>query len=544
MKTRDHNTKIKVAKSLLVFMLVTNLMSCSGTGTVTSTSSSSSSSDTATNTDTESSSPPSLALAASAIAGVFSSIASNTTNLVRLTLVDESANVCGTGASDPDSVESLAYGFAGTYGAADHDMEVDTDDYCELEDGTGNTGTGPDSDGLFRSFRVSIATSVCGDAGETTNVYLRSGEGIYRNTADYYPEIYGSFTVAGTELNCTIKLNEDGSTAESYCTDSDNNLIEVTDPSINCVLTPGVVAPETSGYNGIWAPAIMQEGWQSMDNPEALLEIGADFVSVVASGVVSADGSVTLYNSDEEIADKILDFYDYGIGVFLSFDSTYSAEGGSGNPSAPQIPESVIEGTDVLDNLTSVALNLAELAEEYDVYLFAPYNEADFKLDDGEDNYSSSWSQDVIAGIRERYTGTVLWKAAYTMEGISHIDFSGYDAAGISLSRSADETDEQYRERVTDTMADLVNQAEEGQLLFISEFGVWGDSDETMIDEGREQDIVDAYDIVLDEGQGLIDGFIAFDGPEGYEPPLYDDDNFAEDADTFDTVKTWFGGGN
>lgn len=516
------NKRLALILLAMVFFFP-GFVSCGGGSGVSSESASS------TGSSGDDAAPEGIAFATTAVAGVFQNLGGSTQNL-RFAAAESSRDVCGGTASDPDGVESRGYGDAGTYGAAGYDIAVAETDFCTDAGGTDNSGSGPDGDGRFRAFRVSIATASCG--GDATKVYLREGAGIYRNTADHFPEIYGAFTVAGTSLDCTIKLNEDGTADEAHCTDGNGDEI-VSESGGDCTLTPGVIAPAVSGYKGVWAPALLQGG-QSTEDPAVVAELGATFVSVVQSGLVDENGTVTMDFADETMGDKILDYYDYGIGVMVSFDTMYVPTGSDRSSGVPELPGAVAGSQSFQDNLTAAVADLAAFAEEYDAFLFAPYNEADLKMDD-EGDYAGDWGQDVIDDVRATYSGLVLWKAGLEPTGI---DFTGYDIAGTSLSRMSNESETAYAERVDRTIETLNSQAASAGVAttLVSEFGVWGDASDAF--DGDQ--IARSYEIVFEQGETDVDGFIAFDGPDGYDPPLYDDDGFVEDGDAFDVVRDWF----
>lgn len=522
---------MRLDKNVVIVAALYFCLSCAGTaGSDTSSATSSADSGTTTGATAETAEPEGLAFATTAVMSVFANLSGASSQNLKYALADPTQDVCGTSAPDPDGVESQGYGDAGTYGAVGYETTVTANDYCTDASGTSNTGTGPDGDGLFRSFRVSIATATC--AGGATHVYLREGSGIFRNTSDHFPEIYGTFTVAGQDLDCTIKLNEDGTADEAHCTDS-SGVEVVAEGSGNCTLTPGVIAPEVTSYKGIWGPALFQ-GAQSTEDPAVLAEIGATFTSLVQSGTIDENGTIAVDMSDETIGDKILDYYDYGIGVLLSLDTMYVVSGADRSTGVPELPGAVAGSATFQSNLNAEAVSLAALAEIYDVLMFAPYNEPDLKMD-AEGDYSSNWGQDVIDDVRAAYSGRVLWKAGLDVSGI---DFTGYDAAGTSLSRGTTESETQYRARVVTTISNLNTAATIAGVTttMISEFGVWGEAGDLL----SGSDIAASYEIVFEEGEGLVDGFIAFDGPDGYDPPLYDGDGFAADGDAFDVVKDWF----
>lgn len=486
---------------------------------------------TATSDSSDVAAPEGRTYSASAITSLFSSLGSSSSDLVRMTIVsDANQDVCGGLVTSPDNVDTRLYGSAGTYGAVGHQITVTAEDFCTLEDGTANAGTGPDGNGRLAQFRVGVVTATCAaDGSDDTYVAMRSGMGIYRNTEESLPEIYGTFTVAGLELDCTIYLGEDGAATLSVCTDEAGDEVESVDSeNATCTLSTEITAPEFTDdtYRGIWSPGLFNDtGTDFSENPQLVLDDNANFMGIMVSAVVFSDGSITLSTSEDQIAEKILDFYDYGINVLIALDTTYE----DNSAENPLIPESVTDTEVFQANLEALVLSLATLAEEYDALMFAPYNEADLKFESITD--TSAWGQEILPLVRARYSGKVLWKAGLY---ISEIDTTGYDIAGISISPAPQESVEDFQDNADQAIIDVVYNAESYGVpeTMISEFGVWGGSDNGL----TPTDIANAYDYILEHGiDAGITGFNAFDGPAVYgEQPLYN-----SEAEV--VVKSWYG---
>lgn len=133
---------------------------------------------------------------------------------------------------EPDGVNTSAFGAAGTYGAEGNSITVTEADFCTMPDGTPNTG-----DSLVAAFEISDDVSAsCTDAQDSvTTVTMQAGSmGVYRNTDEYFPQIYGSFVMVTdndtvTVVNCTIYLNEDETTDYASCTDENGVTVEQSD---------------------------------------------------------------------------------------------------------------------------------------------------------------------------------------------------------------------------------------------------------------------------------------------------------------------------
>jgi hypothetical protein len=133
---------------------------------------------------------------------------------------------------EPENVNTSAFGAAGTYGAEGNSITVTEADFCTMPDGTPNSG-----DDLVAAFEIADDVSAsCTDAEDSvTTVTMQAGSmGVYRNTDEYFPQIYGSFVMVTdndieTVVNCTIFLNEDGTTDFASCTDENGATVEQSD---------------------------------------------------------------------------------------------------------------------------------------------------------------------------------------------------------------------------------------------------------------------------------------------------------------------------
>lgn len=131
----------------------------------------------------------------------------------------------GDGNSDgPEEIDTPLSGTPGTYGDAvgGRSITMDEDDFCQDSEGNDNTGEGPDGNGRLASFTLSSeVTGTCtGADGSESTVTMESGTGVWRNTDDSFPEVYGTFVFDGAEMDCTIFLNEDQTVRVGSCSSS------------------------------------------------------------------------------------------------------------------------------------------------------------------------------------------------------------------------------------------------------------------------------------------------------------------------------------
>ena len=194
--------------------------------------------------------PPASGKAAAAVAAVFSNDASASVNFIGVRLIKSSfaLNGCSgspvdcmctdliAGTTAPENVTEFAYGSAGTFGAADDSVSITEADYCALESGEQNSGSGSDSLGLFGAFVVDA--DVVADCGSDSEIIMQMGSyGVFRNqesqveSGTYYSEIFGriGFLVDGesVELDCTMQIDtEDQTLLSASCSDSNGDAID------------------------------------------------------------------------------------------------------------------------------------------------------------------------------------------------------------------------------------------------------------------------------------------------------------------------------
>lgn len=139
--------------------------------------------------------------------------------------------------SGPEGVAIAAYDDAGVYGSEDASVTLAAEDFCELADGTANTGDGPDGIGRFAAFEIQEdVTFDCTDEGVSSIVMQAGSAGVFRNTLEtadapaYMPQIFGTFNylIDGTteiSLDCTIYLDEDETIVFADCSDENGDAI-------------------------------------------------------------------------------------------------------------------------------------------------------------------------------------------------------------------------------------------------------------------------------------------------------------------------------
>ena len=280
-----------------------------------------------------------------------------------------------------------------------------------------------------------------------------------------------------------------------------------------------VSVPETQVYKSIWLPGI-PANWLASNIPE-MKDLGINTISLAI--MVIQEGDNPLVGLDTSyILDDIQTAHENGMKVMLT----------------PQIyPKPRLEEKD-LEALNFLIIEAAELAEEYNVELFAPLAEPATIISGDIGN----WKQEILFKIKKVYHGEVYWAGPGVgsppdKATISKIakqppgDFAGYDYIGVTILlpvserlepeeriRYADrltlEDYSQYVEGVVDyTLALAERDGVKG--IIIDEFGVLdrffpdGSGVGDVLEKGwlSEEELARALEIVLEEGKDKAVGF-------------------------------------
>lgn len=145
------------------------------------------------------------------------------------------------GAQDQEHpILTAAFGEVGTYGSLNESITVIATDFCTQPDGTENEGLGSDGLGRFATFELigEVSGDCTDEEGNPQSIAMEAGSsGIWRNTEDYYPQIYGTFTIkVGEEsvvVDCTIYLDENETAVFADCSDENGESV-VQETSASC----------------------------------------------------------------------------------------------------------------------------------------------------------------------------------------------------------------------------------------------------------------------------------------------------------------------
>ena len=265
-------------------------------------------------------------------------------------------------------------------------------------------------------------------------------------------------------------------------------------------------------YKGIWMPALVKEAlygqrFHSMSDVETLKEDGVNTIGFVVPVTVNRDGSIDVesFHIYLEVAKKIiLRYHEAGFKIFLTIEVSY---GGEGEP--VPVPKSIVETPGFIEEYDSLVLEVAQVAEEYGVELFAPTLEPDYYL--GGVDFAAKWCKKILPKVREEYKGKLMVRLAFQEIALQDLDFNieGYDVLGICIYPFED--CKVSRDRVKLFIDKALKLASKyGVPQVTTEFGVWGRALRSSL---SEEVLAEAHRVVFEEGEGKLAGFFVFDPP-------------------------------
>ena len=271
---------------------------------------------------------------------------------------------------------------------------------------------------------------------------------------------------------------------------------------------------EVSVYKGFWMPTAFYypHDTHSMTDEKLAKDVGANIVSLGPTVKINVNGEVkyaepfSSNNVEQQLATLVKKYYEAGIRIHLVLELFYQEEFTQGGGEPQPIPEAVATKQGFLDNYNLIVEDMAELAEKYQVEMFSPMNEPDYKLGA---KTSSGWGQEILPIIRENYNGKVVFKGSLHHNLNENINFKGYDAIGFSITPSGMGVGG-YEQEAANTIQKILDWAERDSVseVIVTEFGVWGGA--SSFDENTK---ITAHKIIFEQGKGKLKGFIVFDPP-------------------------------
>jgi len=308
---------------------------------------------------------------------------------------------------------------------------------------------------------------------------------------------------------------------------------------------------EVQIYKGIWAPMIIfQDQDYLSSNLQELKDMGVNALFVMATPpFTEADFKRIEETLSLEVVEKVREILPVEKEIIINIIQTAHNNGlkvglTMGNPPVP-------ENVDV-EAINSKIIEMAKLAEEYDVELFAPMDEAEKIFT--QNPSIGEWRQEILPRIKEVYHGDVVWKGAgvglpsepRTEENLRAFaesppgDFAGYDYIGNGIMLSPEQyTLEEYSQYVEEVLKFYAALAERDGCkgIIISEFGVL-DTGSTLSDEEGAR----AHEIVLEKASGHDDvfGLFVFQEFLGVQVSGSPVHFFEESIKTGEVIKKWF----
>jgi hypothetical protein len=292
---------------------------------------------------------------------------------------------------------------------------------------------------------------------------------------------------------------------------------------------------EVSVYKGFWMPTAFYypHDGQSMTDEKLAKDVGANIVGLGPTVKINAKGEVKYAepfssdNVEKQLAILAKKYYEAGIRIHLVVEVFYEEEftqkGGEPQP----IPRAVATKQGFLDKYDLIVEDMAVLAEKYQVEMFSPMNEPDYKL--GAET-SSEWGQRILPIVRRNYNGKVVFKGSLSHDLDDAISFKGYDAIGFSSSPGGGGI-EGYEQEAVSAIQKILGWAQRDGVpeVIATEFGTW--SEASRFDENTK---ITAHRIIFQQGKGKLKGFMVFD------PPPDQGWSLKQSPELLEEIKAWF----
>lgn len=226
-----------------------------------------------------------------------------------------------------------------------------------------------------------------------------------------------------------------------------------------------------------------------------------------------------LLSNFTKIEEKINLAHQKGLKVFLS--PFANLVGGHYTGGQIEKPETFLEGA------KKISVELAEFAQKNDVEIYAVWNELGLAIHriPNSTDMTNEWLQDVRREIKKFYKSILTTKEGVQLGLYQEYNFSGYDCIGVtfypfttsfaqdpytnfayagveSLEKYEEVVQEEYR-RLTDLKKKF-----DSDCIILGEIGIDVVGGKFVGNSFEDKKIIsDAYEIVLKNGEGKIDGF-------------------------------------
>lgn len=299
---------------------------------------------------------------------------------------------------------------------------------------------------------------------------------------------------------------------------------------------PPAEAPKgtISTYKGFWMPcSFMDDSCQPMNSIDLLKEMNVNIIGIAPKIVINSKGEVNVFPMDfmeKRLSQIVNKYYPAQIRIFISPELGFSESLDMGGGEPKPIPKEAAAKPGFLDKYDIAIANLAKLAEKYHVEMFSPMNEPDMKLGN---SVASVWAQKILPVIKKNYTGKTLWKVGRGDSAGNEITFKGYDILGIDFTAPGGDENQSLAEfpSMTKKIIDgalVWAKRDNVDTVLMAEVGVWGGAIRF-----SEQGKAKVHQIIFQEGQGKVKGFIILDPPPDQGWSL-------KNTKSAEEIKTWF----
>lgn len=253
---------------------------------------------------------------------------------------------------------------------------------------------------------------------------------------------------------------------------------------------------------------------------EKIKELGGNAVNInVYYEYDPRNESFILLSNLTKIREKIDLAHQYGLKVFLS--PFVNLLGGYYTAGEIEKPEKFLDGAE------NISVRVAKLAQEKNVEMYAVWNELGLAISKSPNsiNLTNHWLQDVRKRVRKVYKGILTTKEGVQLGLYTSYNFSGYDCIGVTfypfttsfakdpatnISYAGVKSLEEYEKVVKGEYKRLRNLEKKFRIncTILGEVGIDVVGGKFIGNDEESKEIrAKAYEIVLKEGEGKIDGF-------------------------------------
>lgn len=201
---------------------------------------------------------------------------------------------------------------------------------------------------------------------------------------------------------------------------------------------------KTIHYKGLWGPTWIYpeeySDWKS--TPEQYTSWGVNIINIVPGFEINAKGEVrypldfpTYEDMDARIGELATEFYKNNVHLAITLQIHYKEEfiqntewGGE----TAYIPREKIQEPGYLKNFDKIVVDMAKIAQKYQVEVFSPLGEPENVFYDGK--LASEWSQQILPKIKKYYKGKIYYKGDLHKNQGEAMNFKGYDILGMVTS--------------------------------------------------------------------------------------------------------------